>query len=93
VDIPELIVSSNHSNKVWATYLKQIHSLWDTVEIPQLYDVIAMAYDIRHPKIVQHVGIYIGNGKILHTLEKVGSHIVDLKDINIFIRGYHRWRS
>lgn len=93
IDIPELRVHSDHSNVVWATYLKEIGEHWESVDEPELYDVVAMAQDVRHPRIVQHVGVYIGNGKVLHTLNKVESHIVDLDKIKYMVKGYHRWRS
>lgn len=91
INIPELRVHSDHSNVVWATYLKEIGEHWESVTEPQLYDVVAMAQDVRHPRIVQHVGIYIGDGKVLHTLNKVESHIVDLEKIKYMVKGYHRW--
>lgn len=93
IDIPALQVHSDHSNRVWATYLKEIGENWDSVDEPQLYDVVAMAQDVSHPRIVQHVGIYIGDGKVLHTLNKIHSHIVTLESVRHSVRGFHRWRN
>lgn len=93
INIPELTVQSDHSNRVWATYLREISENWNWVDEPQQFDVVAMAQDISHPRIVQHVGIYIGNGKVLHTLNKIDSHIVSLESIRYSVRGFHRWRS
>lgn len=93
IEIPELTVQSDHSNRVWATYLREISENWDRVDEPELYDVVAMAQDIAHPRIVQHVGIYLGDGKVLHTLTKIDSHVVSLESIKYSVRGYHRWRS
>lgn len=93
IDIPDLRVHSDHSNRVWATYLKEISERWDRVEEPQFGDVVAMAQDISHPRIVQHVGVYIGDGKVLHTLNKINSHIVSLESVAYSVKGYHRWRS
>lgn len=93
IEIPELKVQSQHSNRVWATYLNEIQGNWITVEEPELYDVVAMAQDVRHPRIVQHVGIYLGNGKILHTLNKIESHVVSIENVKHSIKGYHRWHN
>jgi cell wall-associated NlpC family hydrolase len=93
IEIPELRVPSDHSNRVWATYLNEIRGNWITVTEPQMFDVVAMAQDITHPRIVQHVGVYLGGGKVLHTLSKVDSHIVSLESIKHSIRGFHRWHN
>lgn len=92
IDIPELRVHSDHSNRVWATYLREISEHWDRVDEHGLFDVVAMAQNVEHPKIVQHVGIYIGGGKVLHTLSNIGSHIVSLESVKHSVRGFHRWR-
>lgn len=90
--IPKLNTPSEQSNKVWATYLREISEHWESVEEPQLYDIVAMAHDMRHPRIVQHVGIYIGDGKIIHTLQKIGSHVSKISDMQSIIKGHHRWQ-
>lgn len=92
IDIPDLHTHSDHSNRVWATYLKEISEHWDNVESPEFGDIVAMAQNVAHPRIVQHVGIYIGEGKVLHTLSNIGSHIVTLESVKHSVRGYHRWR-
>ncbi|MFZ2967916.1 MAG: NlpC/P60 family protein [Sulfuricurvum sp.] len=92
IEIPDLRVHSDHSNRVWATYLKEISEHWHNVDEPEKYDVIAMAQDVNHPRIVNHVGVYLGDGKVLHTLNKVDSHVVSLESIKYMIRGYHRWQ-
>lgn len=89
--VPSLDTLSTHSSKVWAVYLNEISSNWKTVESPEFGDVVAMAHDMRHPNIVQHVGIYIGDGRVLHTLDKLGSHVTKLDIIKSAIKGYHRW--
>ena len=72
-------------------YLNQIANHWISVENPEKYDVVAMSRDIKHPNMIQHFGVYLGEGKILHTLEGVGSHIAKLEDLSSFIKGYYRW--
>ncbi len=85
--------SAFNSKSVLREFLEETSRNWNKVSEPQINDVVAMAHDPRHPKIVQHFGIYIGNGKMIHTLEKVGSHIVKLRDYKYFIKGYYRWQK
>lgn len=91
--IPSLNVPSNHSNKVFATFLKQISEHWEKVEEPNYGDVVAMAHNLAHPKIVQHVGVYLGDGKILHTLNKLDSHISSIETLRPIIKGFYKWHT
>jgi cell wall-associated NlpC family hydrolase len=97
IEIPTITVDPNHSNKAFFTYLKQIKDSWVSIDLDSLkvFDVIAMAYIPEHPKVVQHFGIYIGDGKILHTLTKVGAHIVPINSptIGTTIKGAYRWKE
>lgn len=91
--IPSLDVPSDHSNRVFATFLKQISMHWNKVEEPDYGDVVAMSQNLAHPKIVQHVGVYIGNGKVLHTLNKINSHVSDIETLQPIIKGFYRWHT
>jgi cell wall-associated NlpC family hydrolase len=42
------------------------------VATPEPLDVLAIR---NHPFVTNHCGIYIGDGRFLHTLENVGAHI------------------
>lgn len=85
--------SAFNSRSVLKEFLAETSRNWTKVESPKIYDVVAMAHDPRHPSIVQHFGIYIGNGKMIHTLEKVGSHVVSLEDYKYFIKGFYQWQK
>jgi len=94
IDIPEFNSSCSDVKRIFLDYLKQISEHWElVVDEPKLYDVIAMAYDPEHPKIVQHFGIYIGNGMMLHTLNHVGAFTAKVSDFNYFIKGIYRWKQ
>jgi cell wall-associated NlpC family hydrolase len=90
--IPDFNSSCKDTKRIFSDYLKQIAEHWKLVQEPQLYDVIAMAYDPQHPKIVQHFGIYIGNGMMLHTLEHIGSFTVKVSEFQYYIKGIYRWK-
>lgn len=74
-------------------YAMEAKTNWINVKEPKFLDIIAMAHDINHPKIVQHYGIYIGNGEMIHTLKQIGSHRVKLKDYKYFIKAIHRHKD
>jgi cell wall-associated NlpC family hydrolase len=42
---------------------------------------------------VQHVGVYIGNGRVIHTLKKRESHLIRIDDSywSLKIVKYYRW--
>lgn len=81
------------SKQIHSEYIKQIATNWKEVKELKKYDVIAMAHDARHPHIIQHFGIYLGNDKMLHTLRNVGSHIVDISQYQYYIKGFYRWQK
>jgi cell wall-associated NlpC family hydrolase len=85
--------NARDSKQIHSEYLEQISSNWREVDELQKYDVVAMAHDARHPHIIQHCGVYLGNGEMLHTLGKIGSHIVGINEYKHFIKGYFRWRK
>lgn len=81
--------------KILMQYLSEVNTNWKSVKIDnmQFGDVIAMAHDLNHPNVIQHFGIYLEDGKMLHTLQDVGSHIVDIKKYEYYIKGVHRWQK
>lgn len=90
--IPKLDVPSAQSNKVFATFLHEISENWEEIKEPEFGCIVAMAHDLSHPRIVQHVGVYIGNNKILHTINKLDSHVSKLDILKPVIKGYYKWR-
>lgn len=74
-------------------YAMEAKTNWINVEEPKVFDIIAMAHDINHPRIVQHYGIYIGKGEMIHTLKEIGSHKVKVKDYKYFIKAIHRHKD
>jgi cell wall-associated NlpC family hydrolase len=94
ITIPEFSsIGTKNYRRIFLNFLKEISENWEEVEEPRMFDVIAMAYDPKHPNLVQHFGVYIGGGKILHTLANVGSHTAKLNSplIKNTIKGIYRW--
>ena len=85
--------SAFNSRSVLREFLEETSRNWVEVQNLEKYDVIAMAHDPKHPSMVQHFGIYIGNGKMIHTLKGIGSHVVNIHEYKYFIKGYYRWQQ
>jgi len=93
ITIPTFDIGTQETKRTYLNFLKEISKNWERVEDLKVLDIIAMAYLPQHPDIVQHFGIYIGEGKILHTLNKTHAHIVKITDPTIepTIKGIYRW--
>ena len=66
---------------------------WRQIDEPETGCVVVMAMDPRDPDKAQHVGVYIGDGRFVHILEKTGALTTRIDD-RFFkgkIRGYYRW--
>lgn len=68
---------------------------WAIVESPAPGDAVAMALSGNHPGVVQHFGVYLGNGRFIHTLMKIGVMISRINDPSWEkrIKGFYRWRN
>jgi cell wall-associated NlpC family hydrolase len=68
---------------------------WTRLSDPEPGCLVVMAIDGESPDVCQHVGMYIGEGRIMHTLAKTGVHIIrtDHKFYKNKIKGYYRWNG
>lgn len=66
---------------------------WERIDKPEEGCVVTMALDSMRPDLVQHVGVYIGEDRFIHILEKRGVVTNRLSDrfFQQKIRGYYRW--
>jgi cell wall-associated NlpC family hydrolase len=93
IEIFENKLKYDEIKKILMQFLNVSRTDWIKVDKAEIGDVIAMAHDPKHPNIIQHFGIYLGDGKMLHTLKEIGSHIVNVSEYQYFIKGYYRWQS
>lgn len=95
INVPESRITAEQPRRIFANYLNELSTHWDTIQTPKKHSVVAFAYSPEHPKIVTHFGIMIDDKTILHCLNKVNSHISSLDDVRVknFIKGFHVWRS
>jgi cell wall-associated NlpC family hydrolase len=68
---------------------------WIRLDEPEDGCLVLFALDAFAPDIIQHLGVYVGEGKILHTLEKRGSSLIRLNDrfFGKKMRGFYRWNG
>lgn len=66
-----------------------IHKLsFDKVADPSLGDIMLL----KVKGLNAHLGIYLGRGKMLHTMERTGSVIDKISRWETKIEGYYRWQ-
>jgi cell wall-associated NlpC family hydrolase len=56
------------------------------VDIPQFGDIIV----IKLKRVESHIGVYVGEDKMLHTLKNIGCHIENISKYRRMISGYFR---
>lgn len=68
---------------------------WKKIEAPEEGCVVLIALDSMSPDKAQHLGVYIGEGKFIHIMEKRGVSVSRIHDrfFQQKIRGYYRWQN
>jgi cell wall-associated NlpC family hydrolase len=72
-----------------------VNGQWEKLGSPEPGCLVVMAIDGDSPDVCQHVGMYIGDDHIMHTLAKTGVHIIrtDHKFYKNKIKGYFKWNG
>lgn len=93
-DVPDMPVSCGDALAAHAEYEAQ-RPLWTPVSLPDPGDLCAMSLDLQHPELIQHVGVFVGSGRILHTMLGRDSHLIKIDDPlwSRKIRGWYRWSA
>lgn len=73
---------------------EQYKGEWEQIEKPEAPCAVALRMDADRPQIVNHFGVYVGNGKFIHTLQKTNSIISDIHDEywKRKIEGFYFWK-
>ncbi len=73
----------------------QIDNEWEKISEPESGCAVAIAMDYENPDIIQHLGVYVGKGKIIHIFRKMGVILstIDNPMIKNRIRGYYKWKG
>jgi cell wall-associated NlpC family hydrolase len=91
-NVPDFDVSCFDTDAIGKTYERERWA-WQAIDAPQEGDLAVMCLDPSSQGIVQHVGVYVGNSRMIHTMKKRNSHLVRIDDPywNRKIRNWHRW--
>lgn len=95
-ELPDFTTACYDATIIHMTVLDQaLTGNWTRLTEPEPGCLVVMAIDPQVPDICQHIGIHIGGGEILHTIKKIGSHIIktDHKFYKNKIKGYYRWNG
>lgn len=68
---------------------------WERLDTPVAPCVVAMRHDPRAVRCVNHFGVYVGGGRMLHILDKARVHValVNEQPYAARIAGYWRWNE
>jgi len=92
-EIAEAIPEDYTSSQISKVIVKKIMSgEWVKQDIPLPGDAVAMAIDSMMPNSVQHLGVYLGEGKFIHILKGVKTLIsrIDDRFYSRKIKGFYR---
>jgi cell wall-associated NlpC family hydrolase len=91
-NVPDFDVSCFDSGGICRIYDRERWA-WEAVNAPEGGDLAVMCLDPSLPEIVQHVGVYVGNSRMIHTMTKRDSHLVRIDDPywSRKIVGWYRW--
>ena len=66
---------------------------WQQLDEPEIGCAVCIALDPHRPKLIQHLGVYIGENKFIHILERHGVITSRVNDLFFKrkIRGYYKW--
>lgn len=91
IEVPDPLISPGDVGRVFEEYQKEISSTWEAIDSPEPWCIIAMAQDPLRPDIVQHFGLSLPGGRVLHTSASINSHTSYLSTLRWSVKGYYRW--
>lgn len=94
VELPDFNISCFDSPRINEQVDEQ-RSDWTRLEAPVAPCLVVMRYDPSRPKMTTHIGTYIGDGKFVHILYKVGVAVNSIHDIAWApqIEGFYKWNQ
>jgi cell wall-associated NlpC family hydrolase len=68
---------------------------WVQIQTPEEPCLVAMRFNREAPEMVQHYGVYVGQGKVLHILNKTQSILSNIADTYYkrVIEGFYQWKK
>lgn len=93
IEIPDTLITADQPRRIFAKYLEYISKNWTQIDKPEQHCGVALAMHEEHPQMVTHFAVMIDEKRVLHTLKKYESHIMNIDDMRIkpFIKGFYKW--
>ena len=92
--VEDYFISALDTLRVAETMATEKILKWEKINMPEESDLVTISMDFTRPRgFVNHVGIYLGDGKFIHTRLKTGALIENINDIKwkSRIEGYYRY--
>ena len=92
IELPDVIVSCFDVENINRLYNIRKNE-WIKIETPKEPCAVAIHFDMQNRRLVNHFGVYIGNGRFIHTTDKTGSIISSIFDkfYSRHIEGFYRY--
>lgn len=77
----------------WGSAVAKARPAWVQIDSPEPYDVVLM-YARKGCEVPTHLGVYVGEGKVLHTRRKTGCVLESLEALRRtgIVEGFYRSR-
>ncbi len=94
IELPDFRISCFATDEIRKQFEKEVGK-WRQLDKPEAPCAVALATSIHHPGMVCHFGVYIGDGKFIHTLRKTGSIVSTIYDPiwKNKIKGFFKWNA
>lgn len=91
--LPDYTISCFATEEIQKKFTREIGG-WEEMKEPEFPCAVALATNPDYPGLVCHFGVFIGDGKFIHTLRKTGSISSAVYDPiwKNKIKGYYRWK-
>jgi len=96
VSLPHYSISPACTGLISDTMDKDLNSHdWEETKEPSEFDIVIMALNWDKPNLSNHIGIYLGSGACIHSIEETGVVIINLSHPlwRNRVRGYYKWQS
>ncbi len=91
IDIPDYTVDAFAFKRISELAGEAVESrTWEEVHWPVEKDAPLVVLMMMAPGYVTHAGVYLGDGKIMHTMEKTGVVVSTVKRLERVITGYYK---
>lgn len=88
--LPDPSIRHDENFKIYHKFVKEISNNWVKCD-KQKGAVVALRYNMQHPKIVTHFGYCIGGNRFIHTLKDTNAIVDDLSKYTNIIEGYYKY--